>query len=162
MTEKNNMLGFARKLLYRTASALERRSDENYYFVDSESKINYNHSPCDFLLCALARKSPAVAKKFHGLEDIAAGMGDPDFGVFRIFAAAKGAGVFDGVSDEGNEYLLLKAYRRGISFRAAREEKKEKAEFDLRIMRCFAMCLMRNSTYGSLSRVPSPEKQGAV
>lgn len=156
------MLGFARKLLYRTASALERRSDENYYFVDSETKINYNHSPCDFLLRALARKSPDVAKKFHGLEDVAADMEDPDFGVFRIFAAAKGDGVFDRVSDEGNEYLLLKAYRRGISFRAARKEKKEKAEFDLRSMRRLAMCLMRNSTYGSLSRIPVPENQGTV
>lgn len=156
------MLGFARKLLYRTISALERRSDENYYFVDGESKINYNHSPCDFLLCALARKSPDVAKKFHRLEDVAADMEDPDFGVFRIFAAVKGAGVFDRVSDEGNEYLLLKAYRRGMSFRAAREEKKEKAEFDLRSMRRLAVCLMRNSVYGSLSRIPSSEKRGAV
>lgn len=141
------MLRLVRKLLYKAASAFERRSDENYYFVGCEMKIDRRHA-FDFPLRILARKSPDAVRRFYRLADSAAGMEDPDFGVFKVFAAASGEGLFDGVSDEGSEYLLLKAYRRGMSLRAARADK---AEVKRRIMNGVAMRILLNSMYGALA-----------
>ena len=118
------MLGFARKLLYRAAAALERRRDDNYYFIGFETKIDHMRT-WDFLLRALDKKSPGTELKFWKLIDEAAGMDEPDPAVFRLGAAVSGAGLFDGISDEGREYLLGKAYARGMSLRKTRKLKRE-------------------------------------
>ena len=114
------MFGFARKLLYRTASAIERSSDEKYYFIGRETKIDHAHSFSDFLLKIFSRKSIDVIRKFYRLIDAAANMDNPDFDTFRILAAVSGTDLFGGVSNECCEYLIKKAYRRGMSFRTAR------------------------------------------
>ena len=143
------MLGFARKLLYRTASAIERPSDEKYYFIGRETTIDHVHSFSDFLLTILGRKSIDVVRKFYKLVDAAANMDNPDFNTFRILATVSGNDLFGGVSDEGCEYLIKKAYRRGMSFRAARIAK---AEYKRRIMyRAVHMRILRNSIYGILT-----------
>ena len=143
------MLGFARKLLYRAASAIERHSDEKYYFIDRETKIDHVHSFSDFLLTILGRRSIDVIRKFYKLVDAAANMDNPDFNTFRILVAVSGNDLFGGVSDEGCEYLIKKAYRRGMSFRAARIAK---AEYKRRIMyRAVHMRILRNSIYGTLA-----------
>lgn len=110
------MLGFARKLLYRAASAIERHGDKNYYFLGFEHKIDHIHA-FDLLLKVLNRKSAGVERKFWRLVDIAAEMDDPDLVSFKLKTAISGAGLFEGISVEGGEYLLEKAYRRGISLR---------------------------------------------
>ena len=143
------MLGFARKLLYMAASAIERHSDEKYYFIGRETKIDHAHSYGDFLLTILGRRSIDVVRKFYRLVDAAANMDNPDFDTFRVLATVSGTGLFSGVSDEGCEYLIKKAYRRGMSFRAARIAK---AEYKRRIMyRAVPMRILRNSIYGTLS-----------
>lgn len=143
------MLVFARKLLYGAASAIERHSDEKYYFIGRETKIDHVHSYGDFLLTILGRRSIDVVRRFYKLVDAAANMDNPDFDTFRILAAVSGTGLFSGVSDEGCEYLIKKAYRRGMSFRAARIAK---AEYKRRIMyRAAHMSILRNSIYGILS-----------
>lgn len=142
------MLGFARKLLYRAASAIELPSDEKYYFIGRETKIDHTHSYGDFLLTILGRRSIDVVRKFYKLIDIVANMDNPNFDTFRILATVSGADLFSGVSDEGCEYLIKKAYRRGMSFRAARIAK---AEYKRRIMyRTVHMRILRNSIYGTL------------
>ena len=143
------MLGFARKLLYRAASTIERHSDEKYYFIGRETKIDHAHSYGDFLLTILGRRSIDVVRKFYRLVDAATNMDNPDFDTFRVLATVSGTGLFSGVSDEGCEYLIKKAYRRGMSFRAARIAK---AEYKRRIMyRAVPMRILRNSIYGTLS-----------
>ena len=143
------MLGFSRKLLYGAASAIERHSDEKYYFIGRETKIDHAHSYGDFLLMILGRWSIDVVRKFYRLVDAAANMDNPDFDTFRILAAVSGTGLFSGVSDEGCEYLIKKAYRRGMSFRAARIAK---AEYKRRVMdRAVHMRILRNSIYGILA-----------
>ena len=143
------MLGFARKLLYRAASAIERHSDEKYYFIGRETKIDHVYSFSDFLLTILGRKSIDVVRKFYKLVDAAANMDNPDFNTFRILATVSGTDLFSGVSDEGCEYLIKKAYRRGMSFHAARIAK---AKYKWRIMyRAVHMRILRNSIYGILS-----------
>ena len=143
------MLGFARKLLYRAASAIERHSDEKYYFIGRETKIDHAHSYGDFLLTILGRRSIDVVRKFYRLVDAATNMDNPDFDTFRVLATVSGTGLFSGVSDEGCEYLIKKAYRRGMSFRAARIAK---AEYKRRIMyRAVPMRILRNSIYGTLA-----------
>lgn len=144
------MFGFARKLLYRTASAIERPSDEKYYFIGHETKIDHAHSFSDFLLTILGRKSIDVVRKFYRLIDVVANMDNPDFDTFRILTAVSGTDLFSGVSDEGCEYLIKKAYRRGMSFRAARIAKAEYR----RIMYMYYaahMRILRNSIYGTLA-----------
>lgn len=143
------MFGFARKLLYRTASAIERPSDEKYYFIGRETKIDHVHSFSDFLLTILGRKSIDAVRKFYKLVDAAANMDNPDFNTFRILATVSGNDLFGGVSDEGCEYLIKKAYRRGMSFRAARIAK---AEYKRHIMySAVLMRILRNSIYGTLA-----------
>lgn len=143
------MFGFARKLLYMAASVIERHSDEKYYFIDRETKIDHTHSYGDFLLTILGRRSIDVVRRFYKLVDAAANMDNPDFDTFRILATVSGTDLFGGVSDEGCEYLIKKAYRRGMSFRAARIAK---AEYKRRIMyRAAHMRILRNSIYGILS-----------
>ena len=143
------MFSFARKLLYKTASAIERHSDEKYYFIGRETKIDHIHSYGDFLLTILGQKSIDVVRKFYKLVDAAANMDNPDFDMFRILAAVSGTDLFSGVSDEGCEYLIKKAYRRGMSFRAARIAK---AEYKRRVMyRAAHMRILRNSIYGILA-----------
>lgn len=147
------MLGFARKLLYRAASAIERPSDEKYYFIDHETKIDHAHSFSDFLLTILGRKSIDVVRKFYRLIDVVANMDNPDFDTFRILAAVSGTDLFGEVSDEGCEYLIKKAYRRGMSFRTARIAK---AEYKRRIMYMYNaahMRILRNSIYGTLANL---------
>lgn len=142
------MLHLVRKLLYKAVSTFERRSDENYYFIGREMKIEH-HRTFDFLFRFFIRKSPNAVRQFYRLEDMAAGMEDPDFSVFKVFAVASGDGLFDGVSDEGSEYLLLKAYRRGMSFRTARAEK---AVIKRRIMyRDAVIHILHNSMYGAIA-----------
>ena len=142
------MLVFARKLLYRIASAIERPSDEKYYFIGRETKIDRTHSYGDFLLTILGRRSIDVVRRFYRLVDAAANMDNPDFDTFRILATVSGTDLFNRVSDEGCEYLIKKAYRRGMSFRAARIAK---AEYKRRIMyRAVHMRILRNSIYGTL------------
>ena len=143
------MFGFARKLLYRAMSAIERPSDEKYYFIGRETKIDHAHSYGDFLLTILGRRSIDVVRKFYRLIDVVANMDNPDFDTFRILATVSGTDLFSGVSDEGCEYLIKKAYRRGMSFRAARIAK---AEYKRRIMyRAVPMRILRNSIYGTLA-----------
>ena len=143
------MLVFARKLLYGAASAIERHSDEKYYFIGRETKIDHAHSYGDFLLTILGRRSIDVVRRFYRLVDAAANMDNPDFDTFRILAAVSGTDLFGGVSDEGCEYLIKKAYRRGMSFRAARIAK---AEYKRRIMySAVHMRILRNSIYGTLA-----------
>ena len=143
------MFGFVKKLLYRTASAIERHSDEKYYFIDRETKIDHTHSYGDFLLMILGRRSIDVVRKFYRLVDAAANMDNPDFDTFRILATVSGTDLFSGVSDEGCKYLIKKAYRRGMAFRAARIAK---AEYKRRIMyRAVHMRILRNSIYGILT-----------
>ena len=143
------MFGFARKLLYRTASAIERSSDEKYYFIGRETKIDHVHSFSDFLLTILGRKSIDVVRKFYKLVDAAANMDNPDFNTFRILATVSGNDLFVGVSDEGCEYLIKKAYRHGMSFRAARIAK---AEYKRHIMySAVHRSILRNSIYGTLA-----------
>ena len=141
------MLVFARKLLYRIASAIERPSDEKYYFIGRETKIDRTHSYGDFRLTILGRRSIDVVRKFYRLVDAAANMDNPDFDTFRILATVSGTDLFIGVSDEGCEYLIKKAYRRGMSFHAARIAK---AEYKRRIMSVH-MRILRNSIYGTLA-----------
>ena len=142
------MFSFARKLLYKTASAIERHSDEKYYFIGRETKIDHTHSYGDFLLTILGRRSIDVVRRFYKLVDAAANMDNPDFDTFRILSTVSGADLFSGVSDEGCEYLIKKAYRRGMSFYAARIAK---AEYKRRIMyRTVHMRILRNSIYGTL------------
>lgn len=145
------MLVFARKLLYRIMSTIERHSDEKYYFIGRETKIDHAHSYGDFLLTILGRRSIDVVRKFYRLVDAAANMDNPDFDTFRILATVSGTGLFSGVSDEGCEYLIKKAYRRGMSFRTARIAK---AEYKRRIMYMYYaahMRILRNSIYGTLA-----------
>lgn len=111
------LAGFARRLLYRAASALERHGDENYYFLGFDAEIDHASRP-DLLLKALGRR-PSVAAKFRRLVELAA-ESEAGPAVFAVFAAATGAGVFGGVSREGQEYLVAKAYRRGTSLRTMR------------------------------------------
>ena len=142
------MLCFARKLLYRAASAIERPSDEKYYFINHETKIDHAHSFSDFLLTILGRKSIDVVRKFYRLIDVVANMDNPDFDTFRILAAVSGTDLFGEVSDEGCEYLIKKAYRRGMSFRAARIAK---AEYRRNMYYAAHMRILRNSIYGTLA-----------
>ena len=145
------MFGFARKLLYRAMSAIERPSDEKYYFIDHETKIDHAHSFSDFLLTILGRKSIDVVRKFYRLIDVVANMDNPDFDTFRILTAVSGTDLFGGVSDEGCEYLIKKAYRRGMSFRNARIAKDE---YKRRIMYMYyAARILRNSIYGTLANL---------
>ena len=106
------MLGFARKLLYRAVSAIERHGDKNYYFLGFENKIDHIHA-FDPLLRLFERKSAGVERKFWRLVDIAAETDEPDSASFKLKTAISGAGFFEGISAEGSEYLLEKAYRRG-------------------------------------------------
>ena len=143
------MFGFARKLLYRAMSAIERPSDEKYYFIDHETKIDHAHSFSDFLLTILGRKSIDVVRKFYRLIDVVANMDNPDFDTFRILAAVSGTDLFGGVSNECCEYLIKKAYRRGMSFRTARIAK---AEYKRHIMySAVHRSILRNSMYGILT-----------
>ena len=145
------MFGFVKKLLYRTASAIERPSDEKYYFIGRETKIDHVHSFSDFLLKIFSRKSIDVVRKFYRLIDVAAKMDNPDFDTFRILAAVSGTDLFGEVSNEGCEYLIKKAYRRGMSFRTALIAK---AEYKQRIMNMYHaahMRILRNSMYGILT-----------
>lgn len=57
------MLGFARKLLYRAASAIERHGDRNYYFLGFENKIDHIHA-FDLPLKLLKRKFSGIERKF--------------------------------------------------------------------------------------------------
>lgn len=131
------MLGFARKLLYRAASALERRGDDNYYFLGRETKIDHKRTR-DFLLKAIERRSPGTELKFWKLVDEAAAMDEPDPAVFRLGAAVSGAGFFGGISDEAREYILGKAYARGMSLRRTRKLKS-------RLSSLAAASILRNS-----------------
>lgn len=140
MTEKNSMLGFARKLLYRAASAIERHGDKNYYFLGFENKVDHIRA-FDLLLKLFERKSAGIELKFWRLVDIAAKMDEPDQASFRLKTAISGVGFFEGISAEGGEYLLEKAYRRGISLRRARMYKE---------MWSMSLDIMRNSMYGVL------------
>ena len=117
------MLGFARKLLYRAASAIERHRDENYYFLGFECKINHIQE-FDLLLKLFERKSTGVERKFWRLVDIAAEMSNPDYALFKLKAVISGIGLFEGISAEGSEYILEKAYRRGMSLLYLRRCKK--------------------------------------
>lgn len=135
------MLGFARKLLYRAASAIERHGDKNYYFLGFENKIDHIHA-FDLLLKLFERKSAGVERKFWRLVDIAAEMDEPDLVSFKLKTAISGVGFFEGISAEGGEYLLEKAYRRGISLRQIRTYKA---------MWSMGLGIMRNSMYGVLS-----------
>lgn len=134
------MLGFAKKLLYRAASAIERHGDRNYYFLGFENKIDHIHA-FDLLLKLLKRKSSDVERKFWRLVDIAAKMDEPDLASFKLKTAVSGVGFFEGISTEGGEYLLEKAYRRGISLRQIRIYKS---------MLSMSIKIMRNSIYGVL------------
>ena len=87
------MLGFARKLLYRTASAIERRGDKNYYFLGFENKIDHIHA-FDLLLKLFERKSAGAERKFWRLVDIAAEMDESDLVSFKLKTAISGAGFF--------------------------------------------------------------------
>lgn len=135
------MLGFARKLLYRTASAIERHGDKNYYFLGFENKIDHVHA-FDLLLKLLNRKSTGVERKFWRLVDVAAEMDEPDPVLFRLKTVISGIGFFEGISAEGSEYLLEKAYRRGISLHQIRTYKA---------MWSLSLGIIRNSQYGGLS-----------
>ena len=141
------MLGFARKLLYRTASAIERRGDKNYYFLGFENKIDHIHA-FDLLLKLFERKSAGAERKFWRLVDIAAEMDESDLVSFKLKTAISGAGFFKGISAEGSDYLLEKAYRRGISLRQIRTYKA---------IWSMGLGIMRNSMYGVL---PSKCAQG--
>lgn len=141
------MLGFARKLLYRAASAIERHGDKNYYFLGFENKIDHIHA-LDLLLKLFRRKSAGVERKFWRLVDIAAEMDEPDLASFKFKTAISGASFFEGISAEGSEYLLEKAYRRGISLRQIRTYKA---------MWSMGLGIIRNSMYGVL---PNKYTQG--
>lgn len=138
------MLGFAKKLLYRAASAIERHGDRNYYFLGFENKIDHIHA-FDLLLKLFERKSAGVERKFWKLVDIAAKMDEPDLASFKLKTAVSGVGFFEGISAEGGEYLLEKAYRRGISLRQIRIYKS---------MLSMSIKIMRNSIYGVLTNPP--------
>ena len=135
------MLGFARKLLYKAASAIERHGDKNYYFLGFEHKIDHVHA-FDLLLKLLNRKSAGIERKFWKLVDVAAEMNESDLTSFKLKTAISGAGLLEGISAEGGEYLLEKAYRRGISLRQTRTYKA---------MWSMGLGIMRNSMYGVLS-----------
>ena len=135
------MLGFARKLLYRTASAIERHGDKNYYFLGFENKIDHIHA-FDLLLKLFERKSACVKQKFWRLVDIAAEMDEPDLVSFKLKTAISGVGFFEGISTEGSEYLLEKAYRRGVSLRQMRTYKA---------IWSMSLSIIHNSMYGVLS-----------
>lgn len=141
------MLDFARKLLYRAASAIERHGDKNYYFLGFENKIDHIHA-FDLLLKLFERKSAGAERKFWRLVDIAAEMDEPDLVSFKLKTAISGAGFFEGISAEGGEYLLEKAYRRGISLRQIRTYKA---------IWSMSLGIMRNSMYGVL---PTKYAQG--
>ena len=102
---ENNMLVFARKLLYRAASTIERHSDEKYYFIGRETKIDHTHSYGDFLLTILGRKSIDVVSRFYKLVDVVANMDNPDFDTFRILSTASGT----------SRLISLTAIRRNLS-----------------------------------------------
>lgn len=151
------MLGFARKLLYRAASAIERRRDKNYYFLGFENKIDHIHA-FDLLLKLFEGKSAGAELKFWRLVDIAAEMDESDPASFKLKTAISGAGFFEGISVEGCEYLLEKAYRRGISLRDARRLKDRLTAID---MAAFKMA--RNLVYGGVARrVPPGAPVGSV
>ena len=99
------MLVFARKLLYRAASTIERHSDENYYFIGSETKIDRTHSYGDFLLTIFGRKSTDVVRKFYKLVDVVANMNNPDFDTFKILSTVSGTSCL----------ISLTAIRRNLS-----------------------------------------------
>lgn len=141
------MLGFARKLLYRAASAIERHGDRNYYFLGFENKIDHIHA-FDLPLKLLKRKSSGIERKFWRLVNIAAKMDEPDLAAFKLKTAISGVGFFEGISAEGSEYLLEKAYRRGISLRQMRTYKA---------IWSMSLGIIRNSIYGVL---PSKYAQG--
>ena len=145
------MFGFVKKLLYRTASAIERPSDEKYYFIGHETKIDHTHSFSDFLLMILGRKSIDVVRKFYRLIDVVANMDNPDFDTFRILVAVSGNDLFGGVSNEGCEYLIKKAYRRGMSFRIARIAKTEYKQRIMNMYHAAHMRILRNSISGILT-----------
>ena len=86
-------------------------------------------------------KSSDVECKFWRLVDIAAKMDEPDLTAFKLKTAISGIGFFEGVSAEGGEYLLEKAYRRGISLRQIRIHKS---------MLSMSISIIRNSIYGVL------------
>lgn len=141
------MLDFARKLLYRAASAIERHGDKNYYFLGFENKIDHIHA-FDLLLKLFERKSAGAERKFWRLVDIAAEMDEPDLVSFKLKTAISGTSFFEGISAEGGEYLLEKAYRRGISLRQIRTYKA---------IWSMSLGIMRNSMYGVL---PTKYAQG--
>jgi len=128
-----------RKLLYGVIAALERCGDKNYYFIGRETKIDHIRTR-DFLLKTLEKKSPGMEVKFQKLIDKAACMDEPDPAIFRLGAVISGAGLFDGISDEGCEYLLDKAYMRGMSLRKTRKLKRK--------LTSFGFSILRNSFYG--------------
>ena len=117
------MLGFARKLLYIAVSAIERHSDENYYFLGFECKINHIQE-FDLLLKLFEKKPSGVERKFRRLIDIAAEMANLDPILFKLKATIFCICLFEGISAEGSEYILEKAYQRGMSLRDMRRCKK--------------------------------------
>ena len=120
---ENNMLGFVRKLLYRIMSMIERHRDRNYYFLGFENKIDHIHA-FDLPLKLFEKKFSGVERKFWRLVDIAAEMANPDPILFKLKATIFGIGLFEGISAEGSEYILEKAYQRGMSLRDMRRCKK--------------------------------------
>ena len=110
------MLVFARKLLYIAVSAIERYSDENYYFLGFECKINHIQE-FDLLLKLFEKKPSGVERKFQRLIDIAAEMANLDPILFKLKATIFCIRLFEGISAEGSEYILKKAYQRGMSLR---------------------------------------------
>ena len=135
------MLGFARKLLYSCISAFERLKDENYYFLGFETKLDHRQM-FDFLLKVFERKSPGTESAFYKLVVEAADRHDLDLNMFKFRIAVLGKGFCGRISEEGQDYLLKKAYRRGISLYKAR-----------RLKRMLSICnsVMLNSTYGVVS-----------
>ena len=104
-------------------STIERYGDRNYYFLSFENKIDHIHA-FDLLLELFERKSSGVERKFWRLVDIAAEMANLDPILFKLKATIFCIGLFEGISAEGSEYILEKAYQHGISLRYMQRYKK--------------------------------------
>jgi len=114
------MASLIKRLFYKVLSALEFRSDRNYYFLGHELKVDYLKIP-DFFLKRLLRKSLDGKAAFSRLVEFAMGYSADDFDLFKFHMSV--ASFLPGVPACAADYVLAKAFRRGQSLNECRRLK---------------------------------------
>lgn len=112
-----------KNMFWSVLSVLERRGDDNYYFLGAECKI-CRTDRFDFALKRLFRLYGGLEPVFYRLEDLAAGDDCPDFVVFKLRSAVSVPWNFPDMPEFHYDYILKKAFRRGRSLKACRASRK--------------------------------------